>query len=82
MLGKLNKQLGIKRKPIGVFHEFILQKFRKKNGENSDMIKRKVVSIIMARHTISSRNQKKFLQEMQQFRLIELKDKQNIKLLK
>ena len=82
MLSNLNKQLGIKRKPIGVFHEFILGKLKEKKGDNSDMIKRKTVKFILARHTIRNKSQQKFLQEMQQFRLIKIVDKQNIKLLK
>ena len=69
-------------KKSGVFHYFILIKFKeKRDSPVGDIIKRAKAKEVLYNSHIPIRMHQEFLKEMVGFRLIRIKDKQNIKLL-
>jgi hypothetical protein len=66
---------------IGVFHTFIAVKLKEKfNNEFSNIIKRSEIKKLLCLYHVPIDLHQKFLEEMQQFKLVKLKNKQNIEL--
>jgi len=63
---------------IGVFHTFIASKLREKCGPYNNTLKREMVMKVLWTYKISNSLRNDFLAEMENFKLIKHKDKQNI----
>ena len=70
-------------KKSGVFHYFILIKFKeKRDSPFGDIIKRAKAKEVLEKYNMHIKLHLKFLREMVHFKLIRIRDKQNIKLLR
>lgn len=64
----------------GVFHTFIAYKLKDRCKPYSNILKRKEAKEILRIHNIPASIYEKFLKEMEEFKLIKIRDKQNIEI--
>lgn len=81
MLENIKKELNLASQKK-VFHTFIADKLKeKRDNSHTNIIKRKDVKIILCAYNISKKLHQDFLKEMEDYKLIKIKDKQNIEVM-